>query len=103
MLNRKIINCLQALINPYNIESDKWIPAVKCALNSQVNSATGNSLHYGNILFGEDKLLPYDLLTADPRPVYNYDDFIATVINKFQLIHKRVRKHMETYKELRSQ
>ncbi len=73
------------------------IAYVKYALNSQGNSATGESPHY--IIFGEDKLLPYDLLSAEPQPVYNYDDYIATIINKFQLIHNRVTKHMETYKE----
>ena len=36
---------------------------------------------------------------AEPRPVYNYDDFIATNINKFQVIHSRVRDHMKTYRE----
>ncbi len=96
-LNRKIITCLRALINPYSIEWDKWIPTVKCALNTQVNSATGESPHY--IIFGEDKLLPHVLLSPEPQPVYNYDDYIATNINKFQLIHRRVRDHMKTYKE----
>ncbi len=66
-LNKKIINCLRALINPYSIEWDKWIPTVKCALNAQVNAATGESPHY--IIFGEDKLLPYELLNAEPRPI----------------------------------
>lgn len=92
-LNRKIINCLRALISPYSIEWDKWIPTVKCALNLQVNSATGESPHY--MIFGEDKLLPYDLLSAEPQAVYNYDDCIATNIDKFQLIYSRVRDHME--------
>ncbi len=96
-LNRKILICLRALINPYSIEWDKWIPTVKCALNTQVNSATGDSPHY--IIFGEDKLLPYDLLSAEPQPVYTYDDYIATNINEFQLIHRRVRDHRKAYKE----
>ncbi len=48
-LNRKIITCLRALINPYSIEWDKWIPTVKCALNTQVNSATGESPHLEKI------------------------------------------------------
>ncbi len=87
-LNRKIINCLPALINPYNIELGKWILTVKCVLNAQVNSATGESPHY--ILFGEHKLLLYDLLPAEPQPLYNYD-FIATNANKFQLIHRHSR------------
>ncbi len=61
-LNEKIISCLRSLINPYGIERDKWIPMVKCALNTQVSSATGESPHY--IIFGEDKSLPYELLNA---------------------------------------
>ncbi len=72
-LNRKIINFLRALINPNSIKWDKSIPTVKCALNSQVNLATGESPLY--IIFGEDKLLPYDLLSAEPQAVYNYDDY----------------------------
>jgi len=74
-----------------------WIPHVKCAINTQINSATGDSPHY--IIFGEDKLLPYDLLTSEPKPIYNYDDFIATRIHKFQGIQNRVREHMKTYSE----
>ncbi len=96
-LNKKIINCLRALINPYSIEWDKWIPTVKCALNAHVSAATGESPHY--IIFGEDKLLPYELLNAEPQPIYNYDDYIAVSLNKLQLIHSRVREHMKTYRE----
>ncbi len=89
-MNREIKICLRALIDPYRIEWDEWISIVKCDKNEQVNSATGESQH--NIIFGEDKMLPYDLLSAEPQPVYNYDDYIATNINKFQLIQKQSEK-----------
>ncbi len=48
-LNRKNITCSLALINPYSTEWDKWIPIVKCDLNTQVNSATGESPHLEKI------------------------------------------------------
>ncbi len=52
-LNRKLIHCLGIVINPYSITWDTWIPHVKCALNTQINSATSETSHY--IIFGEDK------------------------------------------------
>ena len=94
-LNRKIITCLRSLIDPRSITWDVWIPHVKCALNSQINSATGKTPHY--IIFGEDKRLPYDLLNSRPMPVYNEDNYIAGRIHKFQGIHQRVRQHMTEY------
>ncbi len=70
---------------------------MKCALNSQSNSATGESPHY--IIFGEDKLLPYELLTSNPKPIYNFDNVVATRTHKFQEIHEKVKQHMKTYSE----
>lgn len=96
-LNRKIINCLRSLINPYSINWDTWIPHVKCALNTQINSATSETPHY--IIFGKDKILPYELFTSEQRPIYNYDDYVANNVQKFQSIHNRVREHMKTYSE----
>ncbi len=70
---------------------------IKCALNTQVSSATGESPHY--LIFGEDKSLQYELLNAEPQPIYNYDDYFATKIDKFQQIYSRLRDHMKTYSE----
>ncbi len=94
-LIRKIITCLRTLINPHSIAWDTWIPLVTCALNTQINSATGETPHY--IIFGEEKQLPYSLLESEPRQVYNNDDFILTRINKFKEIYQRVRDHMKQY------
>ncbi len=49
--------------------------------------------HY--VIFGGDKILPYDLLKANPAPVYNEDDYIKGRINKFQVIYQRVKEHMK--------
>ena len=51
--------------------------------------------HY--ILYGKDKILPYESLNTQPNPVYNEDDFIKNMINRFQMIHQRIRSHMATY------
>ena len=96
-LNRKVITCLRTLINPHSISWDTWIPHVTCALNTQINSATGDTPHY--ILFGEDKILPYSLLESEPRQVYNYDDFVLTRVNKFKEIYQRIRDHMQQYSQ----
>ncbi len=82
-------------MNPYSITWDTWIPYVKCALNTQINTATGETPHY--IIFGEGKTLPYDLLNSEPRTVYNVDDYIKDRIQKFQVIHQRIRNHMKEY------
>ncbi len=55
-------------------------------------------------MFGEDKLLPRDLLSAEPQPFYNFDDNIAANINQFELVHSRVTDYMQTYNgDLRKQ
>ncbi len=95
--NRKVITCLRTPIDPHNITWDTWIPHVACALNTQIDSATGETpLH---ILFGEDKNLPYSFLESEQHQVYNYDDFILTRINKFKEIYQRVRYHMKQYSQ----
>ncbi len=86
---------MRSLINPYSITWDTWIPYVKCALNSQINSATGETPHY--IIFGEEKTLPYELLEEEPKPIYNHDDYIKNRITKFQQIQQRVQNHMSDY------
>ncbi len=96
-LNRKVITCLRRLFNPHSITWDTWIPHVTCALNTQINSATGETPHY--ILFGEIKNLPYSLLESKPRQVYNYDDFILTRIKKFKEIYQRITNHMKQYSQ----
>lgn len=88
---------LRTLINPYIIGWDIWIPQVKCALNSQINSVTGETPHY--IIFGENKVLPYELLDCARKPMYNHDDFISNRIIRFQAIHQRVEEHMKSYSE----
>ncbi len=80
-LNRKIVTCLRVLINPHSITWDTWIPIVRCALNTQINTSTGETPHY--IIFGEDKTLP------EPRTVYNADDYIK---DRIQKSHERVLK-----------
>ncbi len=92
-LNRKIVTFLRALISPHSITWNTWIPYVKCALNIQMNTATRETPHY--TIFGEHKTLPYDLLNSEPRTVYNADDYIKDRIQKFQVIHQRVRNHMK--------
>ncbi len=73
-LNRKVITCLRTFINPHSISWDTWIPHVTSALNTQINSATGETPH--NILF-EDKNYSFSLMESEPRQTYNYDDFIV--------------------------
>ena len=96
-LNRKVINCLRSPINPYSVNWDAWIPHVKCALNTQINSATGETPHF--IVFGRDKVLPYEIFTTEQRPIYNYDDYIANNVQRFKSIHARVSEHMKSYSE----
>ncbi len=96
-LNRKVITRLRTLISPHSISWDSWNPHVTCALNTQINSATGETPHY--IHFGEDKNFPYSLMESEPRQTYNYDDFILTRVNKFKEIYQRVREHMQQYSQ----
>ncbi len=96
-LNSKILSCLRSLTNPYSIDWDWLIPTVECALNALIRSAIGESPDYK--IFGEDWLLPYELLLVEPLPFCNNDEFISTNINKIRMIHSSVSNHMETDKE----
>ena len=96
-LNGKILSCLRTLIDPYSITWDSLIPHVKCALNTQINAATGETPHY--ILYGEDKKLPYELLNSTPSPVYNIEDYVKVRLHKFQLIYARIQDHLKKYSE----
>ena len=96
-LNRTVINCLRSLIDPHSITWDVWIPHVKCAINTHINSATGDTPHY--IIFGEDKSLPFELLKTSPSPLYNPDDYMLQQTHNFQQIYSRVKKHMKVYRE----
>ncbi len=78
-LNCKIVTCLRALINPHSITWDTWIPYVKCALNTQINTATGETSHY--IIFGEDKTLMQSYL----RILRNYFALPALMYMSFGL------------------
>ena len=66
---------------------------MQSALNASINSTIGDTPHF--VLYGVDKRLPYDLLLAEPRPVYNYDDIVQVRFRQSQAIFNRVRRHLE--------
>lgn len=72
---------------------DDWedrIPQIGASINSSVCESTGKAPHY--ILYGVGKRLPYELLTAPPRPSYNIDDYAKNQRNTFAKIHHTIHK-----------
>ena len=83
--NRRILDILRH-IAASSSSWDTWIPQVACSLNSAIHSSCNESPHF--ILYGTDKRLPYEFLSSQPRPMYNFDDYVRLRLADFQRIHQ---------------
>ena len=90
--NRKILEVLRPIVSSMQENWQDWLPYVAASINSSINSSTGKSPYY--ILYGYDKVLPYDILCQKTNPVYNSDDYAKTQMSVFQNIHKEVRNQL---------
>ena len=90
--NRKILETLRPIVSSLQHTWEDWLPQVAASINASENSFTGKSPHY--IIYGYDKVLPYDLLCDSPRPLYNLDDYAKSQIAIFQKIHNEVRRKL---------
>ena len=91
--NRKILEVLRPLVLGLHSEWEDWIPQVQASINNSINSATNKTPHY--IMFGQDKRLPYDILTETRYPLYNVEDYSKLQAHKFQDIYQQVRQRMQ--------
>ncbi|KAK3889412.1 hypothetical protein Pcinc_006591 [Petrolisthes cinctipes] len=92
-VNRKILEVLRHLAGSIQAGWEDWLCQVTACINSSIHSSLGKTPHY--IIYGEDKVLPYDILVGRPGPVYNVDDYVSVQGHVFATIHHEVRKHME--------
>lgn len=91
--NRKILEVLRHLVRSLQEGWEYWLNHVMACINSSLHSSVGKTPHY--IVYGEKKILPYDILVQNPQPVYNIDDYVSVHTHAFATIHKEVRRHME--------
>ena len=90
--NRKILDVLRPVVGRLLDSWEDWIPHVAASINSSECESTGKSPH--SIVYGKEKRLPYDLLTAPPQPVYNIDDYSKKQLKVFSDIHRDVKHRL---------
>ncbi len=71
---------------------EDWVPHVSASINGSVCESTGQSPFY--IVYGMEKLLPYDLLEGPHKPVYNIKDYAKCQLKVFFDIHKNVKTRL---------
>ena len=94
--NRRILDILRFITSSVSAWDDH-IPLVACSLNSAIHSSINEAPHF--VLFGTDKRLPHQFLSAASRPVYCFDDYVKSTLNAFQRIHTSVRDHLSDSQE----
>ncbi len=60
---------------------EDWLAHVAASINSRACESTGQSPHY--IIFGDEKRLPYDLLSSSHSRVYNANDYVKSQLKVF--------------------
>ena len=96
--NRKVLEVLRHVVCGCYPSWDEWIPQVASSINSSVNASIGESPHF--VVFGEDKRLPFHLLTDRPSPVYNVDDYAKVHLAASQRIFDKVRTTLDASRDL---
>ncbi len=89
--NCRILDVLRFIANSSSAW-DECIPQVACSLNSAILSSINESPHF--IFFGTDKRLPYEFLSANPRPLYCLYNYVKCRVTAFQRIHTSVRDNL---------
>ena len=89
--NRCILDILRFIASSHSAW-DELTPLVACSLKTAIHSSINDSPHF--VLFGTDKRLPHELLSATPRPLYCHDDYVKHRLHVFQRIHTSVRNNL---------
>ena len=90
-MNRSILEVLRHVTPPLQDSWEDWLPQVAATINGSINSSVGKTPHY--IIYGCDKLLPYEVLSQPQEPVYT-EDYVKVHMNVFKKVHEQVRKHL---------
>ena len=91
--NRKILDALRPVVRSLYDDWEDWLPHVRACINGSLCESTGKTPHY--ILYGVDKIMPYDLLAKTPKPVYNVDNYLDQHLHISAKIHKKVREQLQ--------
>ncbi len=91
--NRKILEALRPVVCSLYDSWEDWLPHVKACINGSLCESTGKTPHY--ILYGVDKVMPYELLAKPPKPVYNVDNYLDQHLHMSAKIHRKVRERLQ--------
>ncbi len=91
--NRNILDALSPVVCSLYDDWEDWLPHVKACINSCLCESTGKAPHY--ILYGGDKLLPYELLAKTLKPVYNIDNYWDQHLHISAKIQRKVRELLQ--------
>ena len=96
--NRKILEVLRPVVGGLLDTWEDWLAHVAASINGSVCESTGKSPYY--ILYGKEKRLPYDLLNAKSKPVYNMEDYCKSHMKVFSNIHQDVHNRLQKTKAI---
>ncbi len=96
-VNRKTLDVLRPVVSGLQHTWKDWLAYVAASINSHVCESTGQSPHY--IIFGDEKQLPYDLLSSSHSRVYNVDEYAKRQFKVFSDIHSNVRERLQETSE----
>ncbi len=95
--NRKVLEILRHFAGKLHESWEDWLSHVAASISGFINTSTGKTPHY--IIYGFDKLLPYDVLVHSPVPVHSLDDYSKLQLHCFQTIHESVREKIKASRE----
>lgn len=89
--NKRILDVLRYITSARDTWDD-WVQSIACSINAAIHSTTNESPHF--VIYGKDKRLPYEFLHSEPRPIYNFDDYVKCRLHDFQEIHKFIHERL---------
>ncbi len=79
---------------------EDWLPQVAATINAPVCESTGQTPHF--IVYGIQKRLLYDLLSAQQPPIYDIEEYAKIQLTTFSSIHKEVSQRLQHTSNLRT-
>lgn len=91
-VHHQILDVLKYLADTLQAGWKVRLKQVTACVNSYLHSGVKKTPHF--VLYGEDNVLPCDILVENPQPVINMDDFESIWKHIYSPILKEIRKFM---------
>ncbi len=98
--NRKILEILRPIVGRFIGTWEDLLPQVAATINASVSESTGQTIHF--IVYGVQKRLPYDLLSAQQPPIYDVEEYAKIQLTTFSSIHKEVSQRLQHASDMRT-